>query len=77
MPRVNRKVTARNEMLCQSLNDLIAAMKIIEDLPNDTDISFEIEAPAGPLVHQSKGMLKLFDQIPVTIVWETIIEVPD
>ena len=77
MPRVTRKVTARNEMVCRNLNDLIAAMKVIEGLPDDTDISFEIEAPAGPLVHQSKGVLKLFDQVPVTIVWETALEVSD
>ena len=77
MPRINRKVTARNEMICHSLNDLIAAMNIIENLPPETEISFEIEAPAGPLVHQSKGILKLFDQIPVVIVWETEVEVKD
>lgn len=77
MPHIARRVTARNEMTCKNLNDLIAALQVIETLPSDTDISFEIEAPSGPLVHQSKGIIKLFDQIPVTISWETVIEVPD
>jgi hypothetical protein len=77
MPRISRKVTARNEMICKNLNDLIAAIRIIEGLPDDTEISFEIDAPAGPIVHQSKGTLKLFDQVPVTIVWETTIDVQD
>jgi hypothetical protein len=74
MPRINRKVTVRNEMVCHSLSDLFAAMRTLEELPSDTDISFEIEAPSGPVVHQSRGILKLFDQIPVTIVWETEVE---
>jgi hypothetical protein len=74
MPKITRKVTVRNEMFCRSLSDLFAAMRTIEELPADTDVSFEIEAPSGPVVHQSRGVLKLFDQIPVTIVWETEVE---
>jgi hypothetical protein len=64
-------------MICCSINDLIAAVHVIENLPPETEISFEIEAPAGPLVHQSKGILKLFDQLPVTIAWETEVEAKD